>query len=983
MIDVLKEVAKKIEFFRGWFPDVDQRMSQDPPEESFQELIGFDPTRIQGMLSKDFGYSNQYFSAPHYRGTGTYGAIGTVITGVGTHFTTELAIGGRIFVGTATVGMVTLTLNQIRTVTGIADDTHCTIDQAFSTEFSGALFMIGIKIIGQQSFYVTALNQEFETCWGLGALGQLKFFVQPYFSIDPANDWIELTESVLGNPITAIDVGTNTMDITVTVDYPTNYFRGWLAATDRGRSLFCTASTKLTNTSQRLTIQETILNFSSFRLDPDADISTGSWTPAPLFSKINDGDIYNDTNSFTLDSSKVDDVCEVSLSNLTGTPYASGKTRLYFRAFGGGFGASYLKVELMSGATSVANKTVTLGGKPSSNFVDVLEIANSLIGTLTSDWSDLRIRFTGNTSFLSSITIYFAKVLVETTTALATINLYRFPVCAQDAPLWSSAGAMPLVASSKGRDKLEWGWRDTARTRQNPMMLKLINTSFFADFKGAFQRNVNQLYFERAGVDLSSMLKGITITRSVTTAFPSFQVVIIPLIDGYQMGDPIYDAIELGSMFTFDVEWAAFNKRITALLIFAEVSADNTVPAYDRINYVVKLSTTDTSTIWKTNYDNKLSTSFDLAGVQKSSLTINQYRGASHTSGLVKWTKRIQMSKQQTSLVAVDESDDAVRLSFYDSFAQHEDDVFPNVGQDKNGVPLLIFIGIEGRLLAFAELNGHLYVFKTTGVQITNLVNFSSIIVVVDCIAENGVCSTIEGVVFLGIGGIYIFPRHGGLHEFMNNEFVETYRNIPVVYKRAGFVQEAQHINSIVVSLQTGASQFTQFIYNTVAKIWWKRRWSVNPTWLSKREDGTLEFTDGKYIFQYPDRSTYYDIDTFGLPTAQYWEIRSQWLTLGYDEAYKVLRTVIPVVLGGSTSQVSYQLEIYFDRKTTPFDMLFGASIINDIQEKALLLRTPNSFREIQFRIIHDPNFPNEVVDRFDLTGMRMYGETFTSPIDQ
>lgn len=62
--------------------------------------------------------------------TGTANSTGVNVTGTGTKFTTELAVGRKIVVGA-----------QIRTVATIADDTHLTTTTAFNPVLSGATIL--------------------------------------------------------------------------------------------------------------------------------------------------------------------------------------------------------------------------------------------------------------------------------------------------------------------------------------------------------------------------------------------------------------------------------------------------------------------------------------------------------------------------------------------------------------------------------------------------------------------------------------------------------------------------------------------------------------------------------------------------------------------------------------------------------------------------------------------------------------------------
>lgn len=68
-------------------------------------------------------------------GTGTVSTSGTAVTGVGTSFTTQLAVNVTIIIN-----------SQARIITVITDNTHLTLDVALSGNVSGQTFQYPIQM---------------------------------------------------------------------------------------------------------------------------------------------------------------------------------------------------------------------------------------------------------------------------------------------------------------------------------------------------------------------------------------------------------------------------------------------------------------------------------------------------------------------------------------------------------------------------------------------------------------------------------------------------------------------------------------------------------------------------------------------------------------------------------------------------------------------------------------------------------------------
>lgn len=120
---------------------------------------------------------------------------------------------------------------------------------------------------------------------------------------------------------------------------------------------------------------------------PDADVSTGTWTTTPLWSKIDE--VSADDTDF-IQSSTNADACEVSLTNVT-DPVSSSSHILRWRRRASG--APSCTVALYQSTTLIASFTDT---GISAGFADQSYTLSGSEADAITDYTDLRIRFTLN-----------------------------------------------------------------------------------------------------------------------------------------------------------------------------------------------------------------------------------------------------------------------------------------------------------------------------------------------------------------------------------------------------------------------------------------------------------------------------------------------------------------------------------------------------------------------------------------------------------
>jgi hypothetical protein len=127
---------------------------------------------------------------------------------------------------------------------------------------------------------------------------------------------------------------------------------------------------------------------------PNADVSTGSWTATPLFSKVNESSA-NDSPFISSDNNTNGDTAELALSSVTAPSAGTVTVRVRSRKSASAGHTIDHVVALVQGGTVIATSTVA----------DITEVWTTRSFALTTaqrdsitDWADLRIRLTRNGS---------------------------------------------------------------------------------------------------------------------------------------------------------------------------------------------------------------------------------------------------------------------------------------------------------------------------------------------------------------------------------------------------------------------------------------------------------------------------------------------------------------------------------------------------------------------------------------------------------
>lgn len=1046
----MKDPYARLREFKGWFPDVDPR---DVDEDTFADLIGYDPSRIQGMLIKDFGYSDAYgsatgtqtgggtisstFAAGTLGGGNTISSSGTTVTSTGgTVFLTELAAGQSVIIGgqtrivasvtndsefettvafspalvaeasftlqtktlTATGGTLFLTelaigstiviSSQTLIVATITSNTVLSTTTMPSPAISAAAsftyvnpYPTGVTILAMKTIHVEALNTEYQIVVGKTAAHKLKVFSRGFYDGAMYGGWFDLTEFYTGVVISA--VGASDITIVVSQEYATNHFKGFTLIIGGNNVITCTASTRVDATHQLLTIAENALAVTSERLDPDSDVSTGTWVAyggsGSLFEKLDDGDEvvpvapFGSDQDVILSSSTTPNQCKIGFTNIAGTPAVTGFTRLYFRATTVGAVTSdqsigTLIIDLRESGVSVGATTREVPHKNSLPFVEgYVEVANSSI----TNHDNLEAWLTATSQPNTELRVAWLKITVDVTDTIATADIYRFPVMTQLASYYANVGAAPEVVLSRSQSKMTIAVVDTSGVVLPPAQVLYVTHPFFST-----SRSIDSLYFESASLSKEFLVRGMEITRVTSVGGATHTMIIVPIVDGYQFGDPIFfDKSSAFKNYSVKVDWGLFNKRVTSLEFYVEWASLKNLATSDgqRTYFLTSIDLTGDDSLWEEDVFGRLFTLFqDLEPYTDSTtpaeVTLDGARGAAYTTGAVRYRYHKPMTRRQSSLVAVDESDEVIRFSFYDAGGVHNDDIFIDSATDIFGNATMSFLSAPGELLGLAERLGMLYCFKQTTVEVIDMNTFSTAVFPIDCVAKRGIKETAAGVVFVGQHGIYLFPQGGGKEILINSQFLDTYRAITLANKQAAIAEENRAHNSIIFNIGD-----TAYIWNYNTQQWWKREFNHTPDYFSNKIDGIFQFTDGTKIYTYPDRTTYLD-DSMGVE----FRVETQWMSHGQPQIQKLLRNLS--VAGLSSTAGNYRIEIYTDRNNLiAWDSLevtmYNSFVADQDTDNTYAIKTPNSYREIKLVITKRTGSQFSQYGQLDFRDFRLHGE--------
>lgn len=311
------------------------------------------------------------------------------------------------------------------------------------------------------------------------------------------------------------------------------------------------------------------------------------------------------------------------------------------------------------------------------------------------------------------------------------------------------------------------------------------------------------------------------------------RAIFVPIFNEYLIGQPIYDtfyylATARPSYYLRPkVNFANMDKRLTRLLVFTDDSKldkkyDEFLSAFDFRFTESGFNERDSKPFqiirnWEMDGNLYAAENAHPSSVSKPKrietgrqtadlIKLTDYLGYPLGGVLktidVNWRYQAKTSLKDQALLVVDESDDVLRTSYYDSENIHNDHSFPQVARDNSGNALMFFLSIKGKLLGILGRYGKIYAFKETGYEIINVASGQSVVVQADIIAPLGIIDTSIGIVYAGARSISVLPLHGGLSEPISEAIEEEYGSIPDIYKSQMVATEVPDLGLIMFSMQ-------------------------------------------------------------------------------------------------------------------------------------------------------------------------------------
>ena len=238
----------------------------------------------------------------------------------------------------------------------------------------------------------------------------------------------------------------------------------------------------------------------------------------------------------------------------------------------------------------------------------------------------------------------------------------------------------------------------------------------------------------------------------------------------------------------------------------------------------------------------------------------------------------VKASRQQGSVVIVDEGDRNARLSCYDGDGVHQESNFPDVTVDNQGERQQIELTGHGELLGIAVMRGVAHFFKSTELERYDLQSGIRDIIPVDFYGKKsllsvGVSDNPNGLMWAGNSGIYYLPINGGkplmVSENIKNLFdgslmntagtaplvTDAYRNAIIAGYDLTFREAWIHMQ---VAKPGGGSEYLNFRYNFDVKKFFVRELNVSGTsvkfFYPRSDDHSFTIGTSAAILRYPYR---------------------------------------------------------------------------------------------------------------------------------
>lgn len=268
------------------------------------------------------------------------------------------------------------------------------------------------------------------------------------------------------------------------------------------------------------------------------------------------------------------------------------------------------------------------------------------------------------------------------------------------------------------------------------------------------------------------------------SAFTHVRAYIIPIYRGYQFGDPIFKLFLSGSTrakfpkatLKLNVDPAIVNKDITGFRLFVanETNAKPTQSDWldDASEYVLTSEKSMLAGTDNWSYDNSIQNCYNISfltgnegaydtvlssGEDSIEDVLNRVPTMDRTE--LKPLYVVQSTRNQASIIVVDQDETVLRISNYNGDGTHEDDVFAPAALDVSGKKLKLLLTSRGDILGLDIGNGLITALKQTAIEMNNLDTGEQKVMAADVYSKDSIIRHDYGLSWTGISNAYLIPN--------------------------------------------------------------------------------------------------------------------------------------------------------------------------------------------------------------------------------
>lgn len=382
---------------------------------------------------------------------------------------------------------------------------------------------------------------------------------------------------------------------------------------------------------------------------------------------------------------------------------------------------------------------------------------------------------------------------------------------------------------------------------------------------------------------------------------------MITVLYGYQESDPVwqgfYDGALTNGVYLFpnySLNFALMSKEVTAIIFYAATANDtvraagwNDSPSEYRkifqheVQTISETANNRTTVARRNPYQGKPYFSYKV----NNEITSNTFSEAEIISNItlddalnhaIDRTRSYPTpsfvttgTREQGSIIAINEGDTKLHLSLYDGYGVHQDDNFPNVATDNGGNKMLVPMLGSSELLGLEILYDTIFAFRNNMIETYDLNGVPKRTYDADVVSKKSITATPYGIVYAGRSSIFIIPSDGSeirtLNELWNNyyggnQYVDgtTTQFITDAYRSEIMGDYDMTFKEVCLLIKVNNAttyDFILFRYNFDDRKWRQRILNTTDTikYFTKRQiDGTFTVGLSKGLLKYPNRAGTY-----------------------------------------------------------------------------------------------------------------------------